>query len=250
MQLLTKYATLFRPEGSQQTDFAVQEDTPSTESITKRSQGLHELFQPNSGSPGKASVSGGDSTTINFPRATEHNDDNITRTANNSSTEDQNSERHFCEKLSQDRNGTATRSPNRGHLPLQGGNLERDRLHESSTSWKNTQRSQSPTNRRLGQAATCQPDESDCINLQNEENIKNTTTRATQISLKQRELGTHPPYVVDNEEADLLIFNFVQSIVQQTQQHIFKQLKQCMQQAYSGLSLGTPVHAKEYTEKF
>ena len=48
----------------------------------------------------------------------------------------------------------------------------------------------------------------------------------------------------------MLVFNFVQSIVQQTQQHMFKQLKQCMQQAYSGLSLGTPVRAKEYTEQF
>ena len=38
--------------------------------------------------------------------------------------------------------------------------------------------------------------------------------------------------------------------MQQTQQHMFKQLEQCMQQAYSGLSLGTPVHAKEYTEQF
>ena len=31
---------------------------------------------------------------------------------------------------------------------------------------------------------------------------------------------------------------------------MFKQLEQCMQQAYSGLSLGTPVCAKEYTEQF
>ena len=38
--------------------------------------------------------------------------------------------------------------------------------------------------------------------------------------------------------------------MQQTQQHMFKQLEQCMQQAYSGLSLGTPVCAKEYTEQF
>ena len=63
-------------------------------------------------------------------------------------------------------------------------------------------------------------------------------------------MGTHPPFVLDIEEADLLVFNFVQSIVQQTQQHMFKQFKQCMQQAYSGLSFGTPVRAKEYTEQF
>ena len=38
--------------------------------------------------------------------------------------------------------------------------------------------------------------------------------------------------------------------MQQTQHHMFKQLEQCMQQTYSGLSLGTPVHAKEYTKQF
>ena len=38
--------------------------------------------------------------------------------------------------------------------------------------------------------------------------------------------------------------------MQQTQQHMFKQLEQCMQQVYSGLSLGMPVHAKEYTKQF
>ena len=38
--------------------------------------------------------------------------------------------------------------------------------------------------------------------------------------------------------------------MQQTQQHMFKQLEQRMQQTYSGLLLGTPVHAKEYTEQF
>ena len=38
--------------------------------------------------------------------------------------------------------------------------------------------------------------------------------------------------------------------MQQTQQHMFKQLEQCMQQTYSGLLLGTPVHAKEYTKQF
>ena len=42
----------------------------------------------------------------------------------------------------------------------------------------------------------------------------------------------------------------MQSIVQQTQQHMFKQLEQCIQHAYPGLSLGTPVRAKEYTEQF
>ena len=42
----------------------------------------------------------------------------------------------------------------------------------------------------------------------------------------------------------------MQSVVQQAQQHMFQQLEQCMQQAYTGLTLGTPVRAKEYCEQF
>ena len=248
VRLFSKYATLFRPEGSQQTDLAIQEDTSSIEGTPKRSKSLDELSRPNSGRPGKTSVSRGDSATVDITRATENNDNNITGTADNSSTEDQNSKGHFCVKLSKDRDGTTTRPSDRGYLSLQGGNFERDGLYESGIGRKNPERSQPSADRGLGQAAACQPDQSYCANLRNEEKAR--TTRATQIYLKHKELGTHPPYVVDDEEADLLIFNFVQCIVQQTQQHMFKQLEQCMQQAYSGLSLGTPVCAKEYTEQF
>ena len=42
----------------------------------------------------------------------------------------------------------------------------------------------------------------------------------------------------------------MQSVVQQAQQHMFQQLEQCMQQAYTGITLGTPVRAKEYIEQF
>ena len=42
----------------------------------------------------------------------------------------------------------------------------------------------------------------------------------------------------------------MQSVVQQAQQHMFQQIEQCMQQAYTGLTLGTLVRAKEYTKQF
>ena len=42
----------------------------------------------------------------------------------------------------------------------------------------------------------------------------------------------------------------MQSVVQKAKQHMFQQLEQCMQQAYIGLTLGTPVRAKEYSEQF
>ena len=41
----------------------------------------------------------------------------------------------------------------------------------------------------------------------------------------------------------------MQSVVKEAQQHMFQQLEQCMQQAYTCLTLGTPVRAKEYTKQ-
>ena len=44
MRLFSKYAMLFQPEGSQQTDLAIQEDTSSIEGTPKRSKSSDELF--------------------------------------------------------------------------------------------------------------------------------------------------------------------------------------------------------------
>ena len=165
VRLFSKYATLFQPEGSQQTDLAIQEDTSSTEGTPKRSESLNELFRPNSGSPGKTSVCGGDFATVNITRATENSDNHITRTADNSSTKDQNSKGHFHAQLSKNCDGTATGPSNRGYISLPGGNLEHDRLYESGMGGKNPERSQPSADRRLGQAAPCQQDQSYCPNL-------------------------------------------------------------------------------------
>ena len=129
VRLFSKYATLFRPEESHQTDLAIQENTSSTEGTPKRSESLNELFPPNSGSPGKTLVSGGDSAAIDITRTTENSHNHITRTADNSSTEDQNSKGHFCTQLPKDCDGTATGPSNRGYISLRGGNIECDRLY-------------------------------------------------------------------------------------------------------------------------
>ena len=44
VQLFSKYAMLFHPEGSQQTDLAIQKDSSSTEGTPKRSKSSNELF--------------------------------------------------------------------------------------------------------------------------------------------------------------------------------------------------------------
>ena len=42
--LFSEYATLFRSEGPQQTDLAIQKDSSPIESTSKRSKGLNELL--------------------------------------------------------------------------------------------------------------------------------------------------------------------------------------------------------------
>ena len=44
VRLVAKYATIFQPEGSQQTDLAIQENPSSIEGTPKRSESLNELF--------------------------------------------------------------------------------------------------------------------------------------------------------------------------------------------------------------
>ena len=47
-----------------------------------------------------------------------------------------------------------------------------------------------------------------------------------------------------------VVYKFVQSVIQQTQRHMQTQIEQCIQQTCSGLTLGTPVCVREYTEQF
>ena len=163
VRLVSKYAMLFRPEGSQQTDLAIQENTSSIEGTPKRSESSNELFRPKSGSPGKTAVTRGDSTTVDITRTTENN--HIIGTADNPSTKDQNSKGHFHAQLPKDCDGTATRPSSQGYISIQGGNIEHDRLHEGCKVRKNPERPQPPADRRFGETATHQPDQSDCSNL-------------------------------------------------------------------------------------
>ena len=245
--MFSKYATIFLTKRTQQTDLEIQKDSSSTESITEGGKSLDELLQPNRTSTPQPTVSKGDSA-LNINAKTT-NDNNIRFTGTDiPSTQNKNSKEHFCVQLSQNGNGSTTGPPEGRHLSLDQGNSMCHGLYEDSQSGTNPERPQPSTNRGTFEAAPCQPDKSDCINIQDKEAKR--TTRATQIYLKHKETGAHPPFVLDEEEVDLLVFNFVQSIVQQTQHHMFKQLEQCMQQAYSGLLLGTPVCAKEYTKQF
>ena len=151
----------------------------------------------------------------------------------------------LCKEIPKNYYGSTTRGGARD-ISNFGRDNECNRLYESSMSGSHQGRSESRAHPGIGEATPCWTDQSDSTNIR----CQQTKSRATQIYLKKREVGTHPPYVLDSEDSDKVIFNFVQSVVQQAQQHMFQQLEQCMQQAYTGLSLGTPVRAKECSEQF
>ena len=230
---------------TQQTVMAIPQNAPPTEIATKGSKGVHELLQSNTSHARSSTDSGGDSVTH---RTTNCNNLSTNTRTDSPTTEDQDSAKHIHQEVPKSSNGTTSQPSKRRDISLNRGGNGCQQLHEGSLSGTDPERTQSSTNQRTSKNATREPNKGHNADIQHKE--ASTTTRATQVYLKKREAGTQPPFVLDNEEAELLLFNFVQSIVQQTQQHMFKQLEQCMQQAYSGLFLGTPVRAKEYMEQF
>ena len=63
-------------------------------------------------------------------------------------------------------------------------------------------------------------------------------------------MSTCSNYIIDELDTEKFIYTVLQQVVQQTQKHMYKHLQQSMQQTYSGLTLGTPVHAKDFVSKF
>ena len=255
---LVKYAQVFWSKRTQQTNLAILKDTPSTMSLTEGGESLHVIFRPiGPVSPTTATdeskSSGGDSVSVSGTNGPSNSSTSIHIKNDNPQadrpdycgTQDQNSQTHLCKEIPKNCYGSTTGGGARD-ISNFGRDNEHNRLYESSTSGSYQGRSESRAHQGTGKAAPCWTDQSDSTNIR----CQQTKSRATQIYLKKREVGTHPPYVLDSEDSDKIIFNFMQSVVQQAQQHMFQQLEQCMQQAYTGLTLGMPVRAKEYSEQF
>ena len=86
----------FGQKGHNKQTWQFRKTHPQLRVLQKEAKAQMNFFDQMQEAPGKSSVSGGDSATVDITRATENNDNNITRTADNSSTEDQNSKEHFC----------------------------------------------------------------------------------------------------------------------------------------------------------
>ena len=63
-------------------------------------------------------------------------------------------------------------------------------------------------------------------------------------------MSTCSNYIIDELDTEKFIYTVLQQVIQQTQKHMYEHLQQSMQQTYSGLTLGTPVHAKDFVSKF
>ena len=255
---LVKYAQVLWSERAQQTNLAISKDTPPITSLTEGGKSPHVIFQPigpvsPTTTTEESKSSGGDSVSVSGTNRPINSNTSI-NIKNNSrkaarpdygGTQDQNSQTHLCKEVSENCNGSTT---GRGARDISnfGRDNEHDRLYESSASGSHQGRSESQAHQGISKATQCWTDQGDSTDIR----CQQTKSTATEIYLKKREVGTHPPYVLDPEDSDKIIFNFVQSVVQQAQQHMFQQLEQCMQQAYTGLTLGTPVRAKEYSEQF
>ena len=63
-------------------------------------------------------------------------------------------------------------------------------------------------------------------------------------------MSTCSNYIIGKSDTEKFIYTVLQQVIQQTQKHMYEHLQQSMQQTYSGLTLGTPVRAKDFVSKF
>ena len=97
-------------------------------------------------------------------------------------------------------------------------------LYKGSQIGTNTEGTKPWCHRRTSDEATCPADTSNCAQLPTSQAGNETRHQTTQIYLKTKETSTYSPWVKDGEEAEKIIYDFVQTIVQQTQRHMQKLL--------------------------
>ena len=228
---LIKNAQIFWPQRPQQTDLAIQENTPSIEGISKRDPSEDRVFRSNRTTSPKAEIT-------DNSRDSRQNSDHGTihqhATDSHSTGQDTSSKTDFQSSLSQSCDGSI---PNKSaECPTNRGTSDdSEGIHKSSQIGKNTQGTKLCCDQGISDQAACPANKSNCAELQTPQADNTTRHQTTQIYLKTKEIATYSPWVKDDEEAEQVIYDFVQTIVQQTQRHMQKQIEQCVQQTYSGI---------------
>ena len=170
-------------------------------------------------------------------------------TDSHSSGQDTSSQTDFRSSLSKSRDGSISTKSTECPPNRRTGD-DGEELYKGSQIGTNTEGTKPCCHRRTSDDATCPANTSNCAQLRTSQAGNETRHQTTQIYLKTKETSTNSPWVKDGEEAEKIIYDFVQTIVQQTQRHMQKQIELCVQQTCSGLTLGTPVRAREHTEQF
>ena len=243
---LIKNAQIFWPQRPQQTNLEIQENTPSIEGISEGDPSQNRLFRSDRTVSTKAEIT---DDNRDSGQDSDHGTIHQHATDSHSSGQDTSSQTNFWSSISQSCDGSisikSTDCP-----PNRRTGDDGEGLHKGSQIGTDTQGTKSCCHRRTSDEATCPADTSNCAQLRTTQAGNDTRHQTTQIYLKTRETSTYSPWVQDGEEAEKVIYDFVQTIVQQTQRHMQKQIEQCVQQTFSGLALGTPVCAREHTEQF
>ena len=68
--------------------------------------------------------------------------------------------------------------------------------------------------------------------------------------MKTQDTGTYPHYIIDSEDTEKVLYDFIHTIVQKAQKYMLQQLEQSIHQTFSGLTLGSPLRAQDYTTEF
>ena len=158
---LIKNAQIFRPQRPQQTDLAIQENTPSIEGISERDPSEDRVFQSDRTISAKAEVT---DHNRDSGRDSDHGTIHKHSTDSHSTGQDPSSKTDFRSSLSQSRDGSISNkstecSTNRGTSDDSQG------IHKSSQIGKNTQGTKPCCDQRISDQAACPTNKSNCAEL-------------------------------------------------------------------------------------
>ena len=254
---LLKYAMTVCQKGIQQMDVAVLEESSSSPHPRARGQGENSLFRPDRRDNAQRLTTtehcgrtGGDSSYNN--QGTNCQDFKEDRKSLLNDAKQSSPEVPQSTNSSDDNVKVPTRPSH--DRDMQSGRSTGDvhsRVPCCSTSWENPEGSQPQPNQKAEQTSRgSQRDQSGRPNVQPDSVDSNQRSQATQVYLKTKTVSTCSKYIIDESDTEKFIYTVLQQVVQQTQKHMYEHLQQSMQQTYSGLTLGTPVRAKDFVSKF
>ena len=250
IKTVLKYAQILRTQGPQQANVAISQNTPATPDLSERDSSEDRFLRSNQSTNRETSKSvvrfnlnsGGDSA----PSRGGIDQQSTDSTQTESGTKDKTRKSNLRSKIQSSNGGFAHGT---WSYPNCGTSDDSRKLLESRQSGQDSQEPEPRSHTGDVQETSRYTNASDCTCMQTS-NAVSTQNQATQIYRKTRDSGVHARWIDDPDETEEVLQKLVQSVVQQTQNHMKTQIQQAIQQTFSGLALGTPVRVHEYTEQF